>query len=313
MSVAPPAPMKPFRIAVTGASGLVGTRLTEALLARGHEVVGLTRGAARPASGRLCWSTYDPQAPASIAKALEGADAVVHLAGHGLFDGRWNDARKALIRTSRVDATRALVAGLGLLAKKPAVLVSASAVGYYGPTDPDRTLDESGPAGSDFLAEVCQGWESEAAKATALGLRVVTTRLGIVLAREGGAVREMLLPFQLGVGGPIASGRQQMSWIHRDDLVALLIAAVEDARWSGVVNATAPEPVSSKEFAKAMGRALHRPAFLPTPGFALALLKGPVAGILTTGQRVLPRAAQRLGFSWRYPTIDSALQNLVGR
>ena len=308
-----PVPQQGLSIAITGATGLVGSRLADALVARGHSVVGLTRGPARAASGRLRFATYDPLGATSIALALEGTDAVVHLAGHGLFDGRWNEERMRLIRTSRVEATQALVRGIALLTKKPTVLVSASAVGFYGPMDPDRTVDESGPAGDDFLAKVCQGWEAEARKAEALGLRVVVTRLGIVLAREGGAVKEMLLPFQMGVGGPIGNGRQVMSWIHRDDLVALLTACVEDARWSGVVNATAPEPVSSREFAKAMGRALHRPAILPTPGFALALLKGRVASILTAGQRVLPSAALRLGFPWRYPTIDAALQNLVGK
>jgi hypothetical protein len=184
-------------------------------------------------------------------------------------------------------------------------------VGYYGPLAPDAPVDEQAGPGADFLAGVCREWEAEARRAEELGVRVAVARVGVVLSRDGGALRKMWLPFKLGLGGPIGRGRQVLSWIHIDDLVALYVAMVEDARWSGAYNATAPGAVTSREFARALGRAMGRPAFLPTPGFALRLALGGVASILTTGQRVLPRAAERLGFSWRYPTIDAALAALV--
>jgi hypothetical protein len=304
----------PLRVAVTGASGLVGGRLVAALLGRGHAVTALTRATTREGTteGRVTWRAYDPYDRASAARAVEGCDVVVHLAGENLFGRRWNGAAMADIRRSREDATRALVEGIASLPSgRPRTLVSASAVGYYGPLDPDATVDETAPAGSDFLAEVCAGWEREALAATAHGQRVAIARIGIVLARDGGALRKMWLPFQLGVGGPIGSGRQVMSWIHVDDLVAMLVTMAEDARWTGAFNATSPHPVSSKAFAKALGRAMKRPAFLPTPGFGLRLLFGKVASILTTGQRVLPRSAERLGFTWRHATIDDALDAVV--
>jgi uncharacterized protein (TIGR01777 family) len=248
-------------------------------------------------------------AAASAAHALEGCDAVVHLAGENLFGRRWNDASMADIRSSRVEATRALVEGIALLgAARPRTLVSASAVGYYGPLDPDATVDETAPPGTDFLAGVCEAWEREARRAESLGLRVVVARFGIVLSRSAGALRQMWLPFKMGLGGPIGRGRQVLSWIHLHDLAAMLVAMVEDARWTGPVNAVAPNPVTSKAFARALGRALGRPAFLPVPGLAMRVLFGRVASILTTGQRVLPRAAERAGFRWRYPTIDPALE-----
>ena len=310
----PTLPPTPLRVAVTGASGFVGTRLVRALVDRGHEVRGLTRSTSRDGKteGRVAWRAYDPKVAASTARAIEGCDAVVNLAGENLFGRRWNDASMADIRSSRVEATRALVDGIGLLgAAAPKALVSASAVGYYGPLHPDATVDETAPPGTDFLASVCEAWEREARRAESLGTRVVTARFGVVLDREAEAVRKMWVPFKLGLGGPVGRGNQVLSWIHLHDLVALLVAMVEDARWKGPANAVTPHPVTSKQFAKALGRALGRPAFLPVPALAMRVLFGRVASVLTTGQRVLPRTAERLGFRWRYPTIDAALEAVV--
>lgn len=310
----PDAAPKSLQVAVTGASGFVGTPLLARLLARGHRVTALSRsGAGRASDGRVRWVAYDPSDPASYAKAFEGADVVIHLAGHGVFDGRWNDARMALIRSSRVEATRALVGGLERMAKRPAALVSASAVGYYGPRHPAEDLTEAAAPGNDFLAQVCVGWESEARMAEALGVRVAMPRIGIVLGRGGGALAKMLPPFRMGVGGPIGlTGSQPFPWIHLADLVSLLVEMAENPAYRGAANAVAPGIVSNKAFAQALGRALHRPAFLPTPGFAIRLLVGKAAQILTAGQRALPKAALANGFAFAYPDLDGALADLVG-
>lgn len=303
----------PLHIAITGASGFVGGPLIARLLARGHHITALTRSTeGKGSGGAIRWVAYDPMDPASIAKALTGADAVIHLAGHGIFDGRWNDARMELIRSSRVDATRALVTGLGLLDRRPATLVSASAIGFYGSRDPHEDLPETAAPGADFLARVCVGWEAEARMAEGLGLRVVLPRIGIVLGRGGGALAQMLPPFRMGVGGPIGlTGKQAFPWIHLDDLVSLLVATTEDSGWRGAVNAVAPGLVNNKEFARALGRALHRPAFLPTPGFAIRLLFGKVAVLLTGGARVIPAVATSKAFRFAFPNVDEALADLV--
>lgn len=302
----------PLDLVVTGASGLVGAALLPGLVARGHRVRALSRAPSptRPTAPGVRWTPYLPTDVASVAAAIDGADAVIHLAGHGLFDGRWTRANKERIRASRVDGTRALVGAISSLAKRPSVLVSASAVGWYGAQPPERTVDERDGPGEGFLAEVCQAWEAEASAATALGVRVAIPRLGVVLAREGGALRQMALPFKLFVGGPVGRGRQVLSWIHREDLVALLVAMVEDARWSGPANATAPYPESNRDFARALGQAMGRPALLPTPGLALRVALGEVASLVTTGQRVLPRVAEQHGFVFRYPRLADALADL---
>jgi uncharacterized protein (TIGR01777 family) len=253
---------------------------------------------------------YDPLSPASCGAAVQGADAVVHLAGAGIFDHRWTRKHMAAIRASRVDGTRALVDGLAGISPRPRTLVSGSAVGYYGPRDPDEVVDERTPPGNDFLAEVCVAWEREARRAEEAGVVVSLCRTGIVLGRGGGALKKMALPFQLFVGGPIGNGKQAMSWIHLRDLVRLLGAHVEE-RWPGPFDATAPHPVTNREFSKALGRALHRPSFLPTPGFALRVALGKVASILTTGQRVVPKAALDRGFAFDFPTVDVALADLT--
>jgi uncharacterized protein len=304
---------KRLRVAVTGASGFVGTALVAALSARGHAVVALSRSASRAASAYgVTWANYDPLNATSVATAIADADAVVHLAGHNVFEGRWNAKNKELIRASREDTTKAIVLAMASMpaARRPSVFVCGSAVGWYGPLAPERTVDETAPAGHDFLAQVCTLWEAAAHGAEALGVRTVITRLGVVFARDGGPLEKMALPFKLFVGGPVGNGKQVISWVHRDDVVGILVAAIEDARWHGPVNVTAPFASSSKDVAKALGHALHRPSFFPTPAFALRVALGGVSGLVTTGQRALPTVAQRNGYVFRYPTLADAMADL---
>ena len=304
-----PAP-KSLEIAVTGASGFVGSALLSHLLDRKHRVRALSR-TARGAGGGVRWFAYDPMDAASIAKAIDGVDVVIHLAGDGVFDGRWTAAKMERIRSSRVEATRALVAAIGSLPKRPSALVSGSAVGYYGARPWEETLTESSAPGNDFLSKVCQGWEDEARMAEGHGVRVAIARIGVVIGRGGGALTKMLTPFRMFVGGPIGSGAQAFPWVHLADVVGLVTEMAENPAYRGPVNVTAPDGVTNKQFSKALGRALHRPALLPTPGFALRVALGKVAGILTTGQRVIPAEANRQGFAWRYPTVDAAVADAV--
>jgi uncharacterized protein len=299
-----------MRVTLTGATGLIGTRLVRALQARGDEVTVLSRDPARAA--RALGATaqeWDPAGGPAPAGALSGRDAVVHLAG-ARVDQRWSDDARAAILESRAAGTRHLVDGLRAADPRPGALVSSSAVGWYGARG-DEVVDETAPAGDGFLAEVCAVWEREAAAAEQLGMRVVRVRTGVVLDREGGALARMLTPFRLGVGGPVAGGRQYTPWIHADDLVGIYLAAIEGPGWSGPVNATAPEPVTNKDFSRALGRALRRPAVLPIPGAALRLLYGDMAEIVTTGQRAVPRRPLELGYAYRHPDLDEALRDAL--
>ncbi|HMS62158.1 MAG TPA: TIGR01777 family oxidoreductase [Solirubrobacteraceae bacterium] len=295
-----------MNVTITGASGLIGTRLVAALRARGDEVTVMSRNAAR-ASGALGVPAiaWDPLAGPAPAEALAGRDAVVHLAGEPVAQ-RWNAKVKAAILASRETGTRNLVAGLSAADPRPGTLVSSSAVGFYGKHG-DELVDERQPAGGDFLAGVCEAWEREARAATDLGMRVVLLRTGVVLDPDGGALKTMLTPFRAGVGGPVAGGAQYMPWIHVDDVVGMYLAALDDPSWSGPVNATAPQPVTNREFSKALGRALHRPAVAPVPAFALRMLYGDMAEIVTEGQRAVPARAQELGYDFRHPDLDAAL------
>jgi uncharacterized protein len=298
-------------VTITGATGRFGSLLVAELTARGDQVTVLTRnpGKARETLGgaveAVAWNPLTGPAPAD---ALAGRDAVVHLAGEDIAQ-RWNDNVLRRILESRELGTRNLVAGLRAAEPRPGALISASAVGYYGHR-PDP-IDEDTPAGDDVLADICVVWEREAQEAEALDVRVVRVRTGIVLDRHGGALQKMLLPFRLGVGGPIAGGRQPFPWIHVDDLVAVYLAAIDDERWTGPVNATAPEPVSNREFSKALGRARHRPAVLPVPGFAIRLLYGGMAKLVVEGQNARPRRATELGFQHRHPDLDEALRSVL--
>jgi uncharacterized protein (TIGR01777 family) len=276
----------------------------------GPDPVARDDDAARP--GDLQVQPWDALREPAPAAALRGRDAVVHLAGEAVAQ-RWSGRAKRAIRESRVRGTRNLVEGLrasgggnGDDAERPTVLVSSSAIGYYG-AHGEEPLDEEAPPGSDYLARVCVEWEAQAQAAQELGLRVVQVRTGVVLDRDGGALAKMLPPFRLGLGGPVAGGRQYVSWIHPRDLVEIMRVALLDARWSGAVNATAPEPVTNSELAAALGHALHRPALLPVPGLALRALYGEMAQIVTTGARVLPAKPLMLGYDFYHPHLEGAL------
>jgi uncharacterized protein (TIGR01777 family) len=308
-----------LRVTVTGATGLIGRTLVAELKVRGIEVTALSRdprrAGAKLAVPALHWDPLGEPAPAA---GLAGHDAVIHLAGENIAQ-RWSEQSKRAIRESRVRGTRNLLEGLRGLPPageadgetRPRVLISSSAIGYYGPHG-EEPLDEEAPPGDGFLAQVCAAWEAQAHSATQLDMRVVQIRTGIVLDGDGGALAKMLPPFRLGIGGPVAGGEQYMSWIHRDDLVGLMLAALEDERWSGPINATAPDPVTNRAFAKALGRALHRPSLLPVPGLALRLLYGEMAEIVTSGARVLPAKPLMLGYGFRHPRLEEALDSALG-
>jgi uncharacterized protein (TIGR01777 family) len=299
-----------MRIAITGATGRLGSMIVRELTARGDEVTVLSRNPER-ARERLAGVeavAWDPTAEPAPAEALAGCDAVVHLAGEDIAQ-RWNDDALQRIRSSREHGTRNLVAGIAAADPKPKALISASAVGYYGNRhDP---IDEDAPPGDDILADICIAWEREAEQAADLGLRVARIRTGVVLDRHGGALEKMLLPFRLGVGGPVAGGRQPLPWIHAADVVGIYLNAIDDDRWSGPINATAPEPVSNKVFSKALGKAVKRPAIAPVPAFAIRILYGGMAKLVVEGQRALPRRALELGYEFRHPDLDEALQSAL--
>lgn len=302
-----------MRIVVTGATGAVGRRLVTALRARGDEVTVLARNPDRATEllgvPAVVW---DPVTVPPPADALAGADGVVHLAGEPVAQ-RWNDQVKRRIHESREIGTRHLVTALAALpdGDRPSVLVSASASGYYGPCG-DEIVTEQTPPGSDFLAIVCVHWEQEAAAAAQHGVRACLLRTGIVLDPRGGALAKLVPVFRLGAGGPVAGGRQYMPWIHADDLTSLYLRALDDAGWSGPVNASAPEPVTNAEFSRTLGRALHRPAVVPVPALALRTLYGEMASVLTTGQRQVPRRALDARFAFAHPALEPALADLLG-
>jgi uncharacterized protein len=305
-----------MRVVVTGATGLIGTTLVGALLDRGDQVAVLTRNEqrAREALGQsvapYAWPAPTDAPPPEA--ALAGADAVVHLLGEPVAQ-RWTAQSKAAIRNSRVAGTRRLVEGLLALApeRRPSVLVSQSATGFYGPRG-DEPVTEDTPDGKDFLAEVVVAWEREALEA-ATELRVVTTRTGVVLSPAGGALAKMLPFFRLGIGGPVAGGRQYVPWIHLDDVVGAMQLCLDNPQAAGPVNLTAPNPVTNAELSRTLGRVLKRPAVLPVPALALQALYGEMAQIVTTGQRVLPARLGQLGYAFRYPDLEAALRDVLGR
>jgi uncharacterized protein len=300
-----------MKVTVTGATGLIGSPLVAALKERGDEVTVLSRNPAKATQALgVAAEAWDPNAGHAPVSALAGRDAVVNLAGENIAQ-RWSKRAKEAIRASRVDGTRNLVEGLREADPRPAVLVSGSGVGYYGPRG-DEIVDEGATSGSDFLARVCEDWEAEADEGRALGMRVVRLRTGVVLAKEGGALAKMLPPFRAGVGGPVAGGDQWVPWVHIDDVVGMYIAAIDDGRWAGPVNASAPEPATNADFSKALGRALRRPAVLPVPGVALKALYGEMSMVVTTGQRAVPARAQQLGYEFRHADLDEAMRSALG-
>jgi uncharacterized protein (TIGR01777 family) len=304
-----------MRVVITGATGTIGVAVSSALHARGDSVVALSRDAerGRRALGAdaevMAWP--DPLGTPAPANALRGADAVIHLLGEPIAQ-RWNDASKRRIRESRVLSTRNLVVALNALAddQRPGVLVSQSATGYYGPRG-DEPLDESASAGSGFLAEVVVAWEYEAQQADAK-MRVALTRTGVVLSPSGGALAKMLPFFKLGIGGPVAGGRQYVPWIHLDDVVGALLYAVDEAGASGPINVTAPNPATNGQLSTVLGRVLHRPAVLPVPGFAIKSLYGEMAEVVTTGVRARPAQLQQLGYPFAHPELEEALRDVLG-
>lgn len=301
-----------MKIVIAGGTGFLGAPLADTLAAAGHAVVVLSRAssatsAARPSGVRLVPWTPNGDA-GSLAPDIDGADAVVNLAGESIAGARWSPGHKRRILDSRVKATRSLADAIARAAAPPAVLVNGSAVGYYGPCG-DEVVTEEAPPGSDFLARVCVEWEAEANRAASARTRVVCVRTGLVLARNGGALPKMLPPFKLFVGGRVGSGRQFWPWIHRDDWVALVGWAIANAGVSGPLNATAPDPVTNAAFAEALGGAMHRPALLPAPAFALRLMLGEMAdALLLSGQRAVPSKARHQGFTFRHETLDGALR-----
>ena len=295
-----------MRVAITGSTGLFGRALVPRLRAAGHDVVPMVRGdQSDPAT------LWDPAAGWIRPGAFEGIDAVVHLSGAPIDGGRWSASRKAELSGSRVDSTRLLVDHLAALDASPATFISASAVGYYGDRG-DEAIDESSSAGDGFLAELCAGWEAEARRAEEAGMRTVVLRSGILLSQQGGALARMLMPFKLGLGGPIGGGRQWLPWIARSDAAAAIEFALTHAELAGPINLVAPGVVTNRDFVKALGRALSRPAFAPLPGFAVRLLFGEM-GVQTLlwGQRAAPSALTAAGFEFAHDEVASALEEAL--
>jgi uncharacterized protein (TIGR01777 family) len=300
------------KVLVTGASGFIGSALCDALLARGDEVVGLTRDPqrARSTNPRVLWHRWEPMLERPDPDAFERVDGVVNLLGERI-DQRWTDEAKQRILESRRIGTRNLIGTIAGLERKPRVLVNQAAIGFYGDRG-EAIVDESAEPGKGFDAEVIQEWEQVARGVQASGVRLVIVRTGHVLDPRGGLLGRMMTPFKLGVGGPLASGEQYMSWIHIDDEVGILLWALDNEKVDGVVNATAPNPVTNRELSKALGRALNRPAVVPVPGLTVDLMFGREFGaVLRGGQRVVPRRALDLGYEFRFTNVDEALRDLL--
>ncbi len=301
-----------MKILLAGSSGLVGTALGSALAKAGHTVCRLIRPQSAAVEGAkegfaVAWNP----ATGELGGAGVGADAVVNLAGASIADGRWSTQRKELLRTSRIDTTRALVNALAKMNARPSVLVSASAIGIYGDRGNETLTEESNP-GTNFLAGLAQEWEAEALKAEALGIRVVVARFGIILAREGGALAKMMLPFKFGAGGKLGSGRQWMSWVMLEDVVGALKLTIENSAARGAINFVAPQPLQNFEFTKILAKALRRPALFPAPAFALRLALGEMAdALLLSSQRVAPQALEKSGYRFLHADLSTALKNLL--
>ncbi|WP_250124499.1 TIGR01777 family oxidoreductase [Chroococcidiopsis sp. CCMEE 29] len=305
-----------MKIAIAGATGFVGSRLVERLQAERHQVLVLTRN---PSAAQKVFPTsafpnleiiaYNPTESGSWQEVIAGCEGVVNLAGEPIAEGRWTPQRKQQILGSRQLGTQKIVEAIAKANPKPSILVNASAIGYYG-TSETATFDETSPPGNDFLAQVCQAWEAEAQKVKDAGVRLVILRFGIVLG-QGGAIARMIAPFKLFAGGPIGTGRQWFSWIHRDDLVNLIIQALTRPEIEGVLNATAPNPVRMAELAQTMGQVMNRPSWLPVPGFAIEALLGDGAIVVLEGQQVLPKRPLDYSFEYQYSTVKQALEAIL--
>lgn len=301
-----------MKVLITGGTGFIGTQVTKKLIKLGHEIVLLTRSKPKPDNELLhsgvSFIQYEYKKDSKIPlELMQGVDAVINMAGEPIFTGRWNNEKMNRIRESRINITRQLVDSISRMkGKKPGTLVSASAVGYYGPRDETEMMEDS-PSGNDFLAKVSKQWEAEALKAVDLGVRVVVLRTGIVLEKGGGALAKMVLPFKFFIGGPIGSGNQYFSWIHMDDMVKLYISSLTDKRLSGPINATAPNPVTMKELSRAIGKVIKRPSWFPVPVFLAKIVIGGSAQVVATGQRVVPKKLLSLDFTFDYKKVEEAL------
>lgn len=302
-----------MKIAIAGATGFVGSRLVPQLQAQGHQVIILTRSPQQASNrfGQAQIVGYNPLKSGEWQQSISGCDAVINLAGEPIAEKRWTPAQKRSILDSRQLGTQKIVEAIDLATIKPQVLINASAIGYYGTSETSK-FDETSPAGTDFLAEVCAAWETAAQAVTANGTRVVILRLGIVLGENGGVLGKMLAPFSAFVGGPIGSGNQWFSWIHRDDVVKLIIAALNDTKMQGVYNATAPNPTTMTEFAQTLGTVMNRPSWLPVPNFALEAMLGEGAIVVLQGQQVVPTRTLAQGFNFQYSTLKPALTAILG-
>jgi len=295
-----------MKILITGASGLVGGKLIPVLEAKGHEIFKLSRSEPKN-SNDIQWDAYEGFENEEFAK-LEGIGAVIHLAGENVAGGSWTDERKKRIKDSRVKGTRTLIDALKRLENPPKVVVSASAIGFYGNRG-DEILTEESKAGEGFFPEVCKEWEAEGEKAKEFGARVVFPRIGVVLSKDGGALEKMLTPFKFGVGGTVGSGDQWMSWVAIDDLVKMIVFAIENEEFEGAFNATAPNPVQNEEFTNTLGKVINRPTILPVPSFGVKLLFGEMGEtLLLEGARILPKKLQDAGFEFEYPDLTKAFE-----
>ena len=300
-----------MNILITGGTGFIGSALSRELSNSGHKVIIASRRKTPPKLENIEIVRWDIQTPLS-SEIMSGIDAVINLAGESLISGRWTKKRKERIMSSRVNTTRLLVESMKNANPKPKVLISVSAVGYYGPHG-DEYVTEDFPPASDFLAEVCKAWEKEALKAQELGVRVVITRFGVVLESDGGALSKMAIPFKFFLGGHLGSGQQQFSWVHREDLIGFMKYALENESVSGHFNLTSPQPVTNKEFCSALGKALNRPSWFHVPAFMIKLTLGEVGRVLLTGQRVFPEKALKAGYQFKYPEINEALRAIFGK
>jgi uncharacterized protein (TIGR01777 family) len=302
-----------MKVVIAGGAGWLGSALRSSLSADGHDVVVLSRsGPPGPLPSGARKVTWGGRSVGAWADELEGADAVVNLAGESIAGKRWSPTRKGVLRQSRIEPTEVLVAAMRAAGQRPRALVNASAVGYYGDRSSEPALEED-PPGSDFLAQLCVDWEAAARQAEALGVRVALMRIGIVLGSGGGALPRLALPYRLFVGGPLGTGRQWVSWVHIDDVVGLFRFAIESSQVAGPVNVTAPKPITMSIFAESLGRAMGRPAWFRVPPVALKLALGELGGALLKGQRAVPAVADRLGYGFREPDLDRALRRALGR
>ncbi|MBL7995029.1 TIGR01777 family oxidoreductase [bacterium] len=302
-----------MKIVLAGATGFIGNKLIEKILADGHQVVLLTRNPGKSINQFATSVTalqWDARSPGDWYSSINGSDAVINLAGESLAAKRWSKSQKQLLRSSRIDATKVIVQAIEKASVRPSVLINASAVGYYGHVHED-IVTELYPASTDFLGTLSENWEQEAHRADKLGVRVACVRIGIVLGEGGGALEKMVLPFQFFVGGPLGSGKQWFPWIHRDDVIGSIRFVLVNDKISGAVNLTAPNPVTMNDFCKTLGKVLHRPSLMRVPGFVLKLAVGEFAKYLLTGQKAVPEKLLKNGYSFVYSDLEKALRNIL--